>query len=1732
VTNAVANPINGVPIPIIQQSNSLTITYKVQVNQIPPVATFVTAATITFQYAGACAQSPIINSTLVNANVITYVPLLNVNKTSTLTNLAPGSNFTYTITIPNIGTTNTLDAGLNDQIPVGTTYVPHTTYLNGTLVPDIGPGATNMPFTVTTLISGTNLPVVPGVIKVGDTATVKFTVKTAASNLPNPINNNATIYVNTNYPTSSQSASANVPPYYTDLGVGIAGTASTVAAGGGITYNVTVTNYGPYAFSPSTNYDTVTLYLPLSLQPLSLSFLSPNYIASSGTYDPLTGIWSGLTLPSNGVVTLTISGTVSPSTTATNISSTVIVTPPSGVVDSITNNNTASTSINVAQVADIAVTISDGVSNVYQGETLTYTSTVVNLGPSTINSIIVSNFLSTNDLAFIPSLFSYYNLVPNQGSLNPANGVWTGLNLAAGDSVTLTLQATVLKNVSGLFTNIIVVSTGAGVSDTNLLNNTNSDVDIILTAPDVFVSKSGPSSVYAGTNFSYSITLTNEGFATASNSIASDVLPPGVSFVSASGGGTTNSAGVVNWNLGNLAVNASTNLTLTVKAPFNSNITNVATATANIPDVNTNDDISAPVVTTVVPLTDLGVGKSAPAYVVASSNFDYTISVTNFGPSTASGVVVTDTLPATLTFVSATGGGTTNPVGVVNWAVGTMNANQVITYTLTVKAPAVGSITNIAWVNSGTLDTNLLNNTNSPVVISKVTAYALSSDVSVTKIGPAGVPASGTYTNTIIVTNFGPATASNVVASDVLPTNVIFVSASNGGTTNGNPPMVNWNVGNLASNASINLILTLKAPLTGTITNIATVTSTNSDPNLTNNTSLPLGTLVTNLADLQVTNIAPGSVVAGQSYTNVISVTNAGPSVATNVLVVDVLPGGGTTNINVGTLPAGGVTNISIVSVAPGGGPLTNTASAGSPVADPNLLNNTNAAVVAVTPLADLAVGKVANVAGAYAGGNVTYTISVTNLGPSVAGGVVVTDALPAGVGFVGASGNGTTNGHAAVATWDLSAAALAVGQVTNVSLTVGLPANAPAVGAVTNVAYAGPTNGPPSPSPQVPVLVTNLADLQVTNIAPGSVVAGQSYTNVISVTNAGPSVATNVLVVDVLPGGGTTNINVGTLPAGGVTNISIVSVAPGGGPLTNTASAGSPVADPNLLNNTNAAVVAVTPLADLAVGKVANVAGAYAGGNVTYTISVTNLGPSVAGGVVVTDALPAGVGFVGASGNGTTNGHAAVATWDLSAAALAVGQVTNVSLTVGLPANAPAVGAVTNVAYAGPTNGPPSPSPQVPVLVTNLADLQVTNIAPGSVVAGQSYTNVISVTNAGPSVATNVLVVDVLPGGGTTNINVGTLPAGGVTNISIVSVAPGGGPLTNTASAGSPVADPNLLNNTNAAVVAVTPLADLAVGKVANVAGAYAGGNVTYTISVTNLGPSVAGGVVVTDALPAGVGFVGASGNGTTNGHAAVATWDLSAAALAVGQVTNVSLTVGLPANAPAVGAVTNVAYAGPTNGPPSPSPQVPVLVTNLADLQVTNIAPGSVVAGQSYTNVISVTNAGPSVATNVLVVDVLPGGGTTNINVGTLPAGGVTNISIVSVAPGGGPLTNTASAGSPVADPNLLNNTNAAVVAVTPLADLAVGKVANVAGAYAGGNVTYTISVTNLGPSVAGGVVVTDALPAGVGFVGASGNGTTNGHAAVATWDLSAAALAVGQVTNVTLTVGLPANAPAAVR
>lgn len=118
---------------------------------------------------------------------------------------------------------------------------------------------------------------------------------------------------------------------------------------------------------------------------------------------------------------------------------------------------------------------------------------------------------------------------------------------------------------------------------------------------------------------------------------------------------------------------------------------------------------------TTPPPTDLAVSLTGPRFAFASSNITYSILATNAGTAAAYSVVVTDSVPVGATFVSATAGGA-NSAGIVTWSLGNLAANAVTNVSLTVAAPASGSVTNLASAGESNSDTNPANNISASVV--------------------------------------------------------------------------------------------------------------------------------------------------------------------------------------------------------------------------------------------------------------------------------------------------------------------------------------------------------------------------------------------------------------------------------------------------------------------------------------------------------------------------------------------------------------------------------------------------------------------------------------------------------------------------------------------------------------------------------------------------------------------------------------------------------------------------------------------------------------------------------------------------------------------------------------------------------------------------------------------------------------------------------------------------------
>src|SRR6202165_2783750 len=172
---------------------------------------------------------------------------------------------------------------------------------------------------------------------------------------------------------------------------------------------------------------------------------------------------------------------------------------------------------------------------------------------------------------------------------------------------------------------------------------------------------------------------------------ATDLLPAGLTFVSAvpSVGAYSSVSGI--WNIGAMANGASVTLAITATVSSTSPVTNVAAKTAeDQPDpVPGNDSASA----TVTPVSaDIGITKTVDnATPNLGSNVTFTITAANNGPSNATGVHVTDLLPAGLSLFSAVPSvGTYNSVTGV-WNIGALanSANATLSVVATVTGTAM-----------------------------------------------------------------------------------------------------------------------------------------------------------------------------------------------------------------------------------------------------------------------------------------------------------------------------------------------------------------------------------------------------------------------------------------------------------------------------------------------------------------------------------------------------------------------------------------------------------------------------------------------------------------------------------------------------------------------------------------------------------------------------------------------------------------------------------------------------------------------------------------------------------------------------------------------------------------------------------------------------------------------------------------------------------------------------------
>ena len=330
----------------------------------------------------------------------------------------------------------------------------------------------------------------------------------------------------------------------------------------------------------------------------------------------------------------------------------------------------------------------------------------------------------------IPAGLAFSGAIASKGTYSNFLGLWTIGEIASGETVTLELDV-FTTDVSAPITNFAQVKTALPDDpDSTPGNDTDGtpdedDEDDATIVPeggtplaDIELTKSADvSNAQVGDIFNYTLIVTNNGPADATNVKIQDVLSTDLMLMSSVATvGSYNSA-IGTWSIGNLAKNASASLTLMVQVlnmddPI-VNFAQVYSASPGDPDStpgnDTNqtpdeDDEASVTVSPVVPdMVDLELTKTADVAQASDGDIvNYTIVVTNTGLSDASGVSVEALMPTGLSFNSAS-----PSVGSFNaatgiWTLGSLLSGDSETITINVSVTDISTpITCFAQVENG-----------------------------------------------------------------------------------------------------------------------------------------------------------------------------------------------------------------------------------------------------------------------------------------------------------------------------------------------------------------------------------------------------------------------------------------------------------------------------------------------------------------------------------------------------------------------------------------------------------------------------------------------------------------------------------------------------------------------------------------------------------------------------------------------------------------------------------------------------------------------------------------------------------------------------------------------------------------------------------------------------------------------------------------------------------------------
>jgi uncharacterized repeat protein (TIGR01451 family) len=830
--------------------------------------------------------------------------------------------------------------------------------------------------------------------------------------------------------------------------------------------------------------------------------------------------------------------------------------------------------------------------------------------------------------------------------------------------------------------------------------------------------------------------------------------------------------------------------------------------------------------------------------------------------------------------------------------------------------------------------------------------------------------------------------------------------------------------------------------------------------------------------------------------------------------------------------------------------------------------NNTASDPATIIPLANLTIAKThsGNFTSPQTGA--TYSMVVRNLacaGPTT-GTVTVSDAMPAGLTATAAAGTGWNCTVGTTVTCSRSDVLAPGSSYPAITLTVDVAVGAPATITNTAVVSGGGDVTPANNTASDPTTIIRLADLSITKTHSGNFTSpqtGAAYTIFVSnAAGAGPT-AGMVTVSDAIPAGLTAtaasgigwNCSVGatvtctrsdilapgsSYPAITLT-VNVAADAPATITNTVTVSGGGDVTP---ANNTASDPAIIIELPDLSITKTHSGTFTAPQTGAAYSIVVSNAaggGPTL-GLVTVSDAMPAGLTAMAASGAGWNCNVGATVTCTRTDALAPGSSYPAITLTVNVAAGAPLTIINTAVVNGPGDITPANNSASDPAIIVRLPDLRISKTHAGTLTPGQvggTYTIVVSnAPGAGPSVG-NVTVTDPLPAsltataatgdgwnctvGATTVCTRSDTLVGGASYPPIaltVNVAANAPPVIINTAAVSGAGDSISANDTAVDVSGVGASPDLTVVK-SHTGALTIGQPATYSIVVSNsaaAGPTV-GTVTLTDPLPDRLAVISASGTGWNCTVGAIVSCSRSDVLIPGSSYPAIALTANVTPGEATL--ITNVATVSggadvtpANNSSTHTGPAAPPRFTVPPDLTISKAHAGTLTPGQVgaiYSILVSNAAAAGQSTGTVTVTDPLPasltataasgdgwtcalGPTTTCTRTGTLaPGANFPPITLtVNVAPDAPLLIINTATVSGGGDDTPENNTDADVSRRGIVPELTISK-SHSGTVIAGQTTTFNIVVSNLetGGPTSGTVIVTDKLPAGLTAISASGLG-----------------------------------------